>query len=72
MAAVKATGAQAVHPGYGFLSENKDFCEILDKENIVFIGPGHRAIQAMGDKIESKQIAIDAGVSWYRVSYTTF
>lgn len=62
IAAVKATGAQAVHPGYGFLSENKDFCQALERENVAFIGPGHHAISVMGDKIESKQIAIDAGV----------
>ncbi|KAF1773453.1 Pre-ATP-grasp domain [Phytophthora cactorum] len=61
--AVKATGAQAVHPGYGFLSENKDFCEALEAIGVAFIGPGHEAIQAMGDKIESKQLAMDAGVN---------
>ncbi|RLN82803.1 hypothetical protein BBJ28_00015707 [Nothophytophthora sp. Chile5] len=63
VAAVQATGAQAVHPGYGFLSENKDFCEALEKLGVAFIGPGHAAIQAMGDKIESKQLAMDAGVN---------
>ncbi|OQS06557.1 propionyl coenzyme A carboxylase (Pi-PCC1) [Thraustotheca clavata] len=63
MEAVKQTGAQAVHPGYGFLSENKLFCEALDEAGIAFIGPGFHAIEAMGDKIESKQIAIDAGVN---------
>ncbi|KAI9919174.1 hypothetical protein PsorP6_011832 [Peronosclerospora sorghi] len=61
--AVKATGAQAVHPGYGFLSENKDFCQALQAIGVAFIGPGHEAIQAMGDKIESKQLAMDAGVN---------
>ncbi|KAF1784221.1 Pre-ATP-grasp domain [Phytophthora cactorum] len=61
--AVKATGAQAVHAGYGFLSENKDFCEALEAIGVAFIGPGHEAIQAMGDKIESKQLAMDAGVN---------
>ncbi|KAG2508227.1 hypothetical protein JM16_008881 [Phytophthora kernoviae] len=61
--AVKATGAQAVHPGYGFLSENGDFCEALEAIGVAFIGPGHAAIQAMGDKIESKQLAMDAGVN---------
>ncbi|CEG38943.1 propionyl-carboxylase alpha mitochondrial [Plasmopara halstedii] len=60
---VRATGAQAVHPGYGFLSENKDFCEALEAIDVAFIGPGHAAIQAMGDKIESKQLAMDAGVN---------
>lgn len=63
LAAVKATGAQAVHPGYGFLSENKDFCEALEEAGVAFIGPGHEAIRAMGDKIESKLIAKEAGVN---------
>lgn len=61
--AVKSTGAQAVHPGYGFLSENKDFCEALEEIGVAFIGPGHEAIQAMGDKIESKLLAKEAGVN---------
>ncbi|GMF54249.1 unnamed protein product [Phytophthora fragariaefolia] len=61
--AVRATGAQAVHPGYGFLSENKDFCAALQAAGVAFIGPGHEAIQVMGDKIESKQLAMDAGVN---------
>jgi propionyl-CoA carboxylase alpha chain len=61
--ACKDTGAQAVHPGYGFLSENKAFQAALEKEGIAFIGPGNRAIEAMGDKIESKKLAAEAGVS---------
>ncbi|RUM35628.1 MAG: acetyl/propionyl-CoA carboxylase subunit alpha [Desulfobulbus sp.] len=61
--ACKATGAEAVHPGYGFLSENDQFCKRLEEENISFIGPPVAAIQAMGDKITSKQIAAKAGVS---------
>jgi len=61
--AAKQTGADAIHPGYGFLSENADFCNRLEKEGITFIGPGVRAIGAMGDKIESKKLAADAGVS---------
>ncbi len=61
--ACKATGAQAVHPGYGFLSENAAFAEALAAENIAFIGPPVRAIEAMGDKIESKRLAREAGVS---------
>jgi len=61
--ACKATGAEAVHPGYGFLSERASFCEALEKEGIVFIGPKPRAIRAMGDKIESKKFANDARVS---------
>ncbi|WP_448188247.1 acetyl-CoA carboxylase biotin carboxylase subunit [Azospirillum sp. sgz301742] len=61
--ACKKTGAQAVHPGYGFLSEKREFQEALDKAGIAFIGPGAHAIQAMGDKIESKKLAKAAGVS---------
>jgi propionyl-CoA carboxylase alpha chain len=57
------TGAQAVHPGYGFLSENSEFCETLAAAGIVFIGPKTRAIQAMGDKITSKRLADEAGVN---------
>ncbi|XP_033637498.1 propionyl-CoA carboxylase alpha chain, mitochondrial-like [Asterias rubens] len=62
MEVIKITGAQAVHPGYGFLSENKDFAKRLTSEGVVFIGPGTQAIQAMGDKIESKILAKNAGV----------
>ncbi|OAF70825.1 PCCase subunit alpha [Intoshia linei] len=54
---------EAVHPGYGFLSENTEFCKELDHNNIKFIGPSHRAIKAMGDKIESKRIAKKANVN---------
>jgi len=61
--AVKSTGADAVHPGFGFLSENAEFAARLDKENIIFIGPGIRAIEVMGDKIESKKLAAKAGVN---------
>lgn len=61
--ACKDTGAEAVHPGFGFLSENAEFCKALEAANIVFIGPGVRAIGAMGDKIESKKLAEEAGVS---------
>lgn len=57
------TGADAVHPGYGFLSENGQFRDALDKAGIVFIGPGKKAIESMGDKITSKRIAGEAGVS---------
>ncbi len=57
------TGAQAVHPGYGFLSENSDFCELLAKAGIAFIGPLTPAIRAMGDKITSKKLADKAGVN---------
>jgi propionyl-CoA carboxylase alpha chain len=61
--ACKQTGAEAVHPGYGFLSENAAFCDALEKEGIVFIGPKAHAIQAMGDKIASKKLALEAQVS---------
>nr|XP_057912634.1 propionyl-CoA carboxylase alpha chain, mitochondrial [Doryrhamphus excisus] len=61
--AVRATKAQAVHPGYGFLSENKEFAKRLAKEGVAFIGPDTGAIQAMGDKIESKLIAKAAKVN---------
>uniref|UniRef100_A0A9J8APF9 Propionyl-CoA carboxylase alpha chain, mitochondrial n=2 Tax=Cyprinus carpio TaxID=7962 RepID=A0A9J8APF9_CYPCA len=63
MNAVKQTGAQAVHPGYGFLSENKEFAKRLAAEGVTFIGPDTHAIQAMGDKIESKLIAKAAKVN---------
>ncbi|MEH6468401.1 MAG: acetyl/propionyl/methylcrotonyl-CoA carboxylase subunit alpha [Porticoccus sp.] len=61
--ACRQTGADAVHPGYGFLSENKAFCEALDAAGIAFIGPGVKAIESMGDKITSKLIAEKAGVN---------
>jgi len=61
--ACRDTGAQAVHPGYGFLSENAAFCEALEKEGIAFIGPATYAINSMGDKITSKRLAEEAGVS---------
>ena len=63
IAACKATGAQAVHPGYGFLSEREAFPVELEKNGIVFIGPNAKAIAAMGDKIESKKAAAAAKVS---------
>src|ERR671919_1796836 len=61
--ACKATGAEAVHPGYGFLSERESFAKALAKNKITFIGPPPKAIAAMGDKIESKKLARDAGVN---------
>ncbi len=61
--ACKATGAEAVHPGYGFLSERQAFAEALAKIGVTFIGPNVKAIAAMGDKIESKKLAVAAGVS---------
>jgi propionyl-CoA carboxylase alpha chain len=63
IAACKATGAEALHPGFGFLSENADFAQRCADEGIVFIGPNPAAIRAMGDKIESKKFAQAAGVS---------
>ncbi|HVU31541.1 MAG TPA: acetyl/propionyl/methylcrotonyl-CoA carboxylase subunit alpha [Sphingomicrobium sp.] len=61
--ACKATGAEAVHPGYGFLSERESFAKALEKAGIAFIGPPPKAIAAMGDKIESKKLAAKAGVN---------
>ncbi len=63
MEAVRKTGAQAVHPGYGFLSENRAFAAALEAAGVVFIGPPSSAIEAMGDKITSKKLAMEAGVS---------
>jgi len=63
MAAIRASGAQAVHPGYGFLSENPKFAEALAAEGVAFVGPPVGAIEAMGDKITSKKIAQEANVS---------
>src|SRR5690606_26598615 len=61
--AIAQTGAEAVHPGYGFLSENQAFAAALEEAGVAFIGPGVRAIAAMGDKIESKKLAQAAGVN---------
>jgi propionyl-CoA carboxylase alpha chain len=63
MAAARSTGAQAIHPGYGFLSENEDFARRVEEEGLVFIGPKHYSIAAMGDKIASKKLAREAGVN---------
>jgi len=63
IAVCKQTGAQAVHPGYGFLSENAEFSRRVEEEGIVFIGPKHASIAAMGDKIESKKLAAAAKVN---------
>jgi len=63
VAAAKATGAQAIHPGYGFLSENEDFARTCEENGIIFIGPKHEAIAAMGDKIASKKLAAQAKVN---------
>ena len=63
IAAAKSTGAQAIHPGYGFLSENESFAKRCEEEGLVFIGPKHHAIAAMGDKIASKKLAQKAQVN---------
>ena len=63
IAACKQTGAEAVHPGYGFLSENEAFSKRLEEEGIIFIGPKHYSVAAMGDKIASKKLAINAKVN---------
>lgn len=63
MAAVQQSGAEAVHPGYGFLSENPTFVKVLEQNNITFVGPKATAIAAMGDKIQSKLIAKESGVN---------
>jgi propionyl-CoA carboxylase alpha chain len=63
IAACKETGAQAIHPGYGFLSENEAFARAVEEAGIVFIGPKHHSIAAMGDKIASKKLASEAGVN---------
>jgi propionyl-CoA carboxylase alpha chain len=63
IAAAKVTGAQAIHPGYGFLSENEAFAKRCEDEGIAFIGPRHFSIAAMGDKIASKKLAIEAKVN---------
>ncbi len=62
MEAIRETGAEAVHPGYGFLSENSKFAEALEAAGVAFVGPPQRRIEAMGDKITSKKIAQEAGV----------
>jgi len=61
--ACRDTGAEAVHPGYGFLSENRHFAEALDQAGIAFVGPNVAAIEAMGDKLTSKKLAKEAGVN---------
>ena len=63
LAAARQTGAQAIHPGYGFLSENEDFARRVEEEGLVFIGPKHYSIAAMGDKITSKKLANEAKVN---------
>ena len=62
MAAAEITGAQAIHPGYGFLSENARFAEIVEAHGLTFIGPTADTIRLMGDKITAKQAAVDAGI----------
>ncbi len=60
--AIKITGATMVHPGYGFLSENRNFASVLEKNSIIFVGPSVYSIEMMGDKIQSKKLALEAGV----------
>src|ERR1700755_3276941 len=62
IAAAEITGAEAIHPGYGFLSENAKFAEIVEKHNITFIGPKPDHIRMMGDKITAKQAVAEAGI----------
>src|ERR1700741_3357267 len=62
ISACEITGADAVHPGYGFLSENEDFAEICEAHGLAFIGPTKEAIARMGNKIEAKKIAKEAGI----------
>lgn len=61
--AAERAGAQAIHPGYGFLSENADFCEMVERSALVFIGPGSRSMRAMADKISARAVAKSAGVA---------
>src|SRR5437899_7278426 len=61
--ALKESGAEALHPGYGFLSENAAFAEVVEKKGVVFIGPSSKIIAAMGDKLEAKRLAQLAGMS---------
>jgi propionyl-CoA carboxylase alpha chain len=63
LGAVKKTGATMVHPGYGFLSENRNFAEALAKAGVIFVGPSTHSIEMMGDKIQSKKLALEADVS---------
>src|SRR5262249_38678118 len=63
IAAAKQTGAEAIHPGYGFLSENEEFAKRVEEEGLVFIGPKHYSIAAMGDNIASKKLAAEARVN---------
>ena len=63
MDAIRSTGSEAVHPGYGFLSENATFAASLEEEGVAFIGPSAHAIIGMGDKLQSKRLAIAAGVN---------
>ena len=62
LAAAKSTGAQAIHPGYGFLSENADFARTVEANGLIWVGPGADAITAMGDKINARNLMAAAGV----------
>ena len=62
MSAIEITNSEAVHPGYGFLSENANFAKVLEENNIKFIGANHKLIEKMGDKIQAKKIAKENGL----------
>ena len=62
LAAARKTGADAIHPGYGFLSENQQFASACEEANLIFVGPGNRAIEVMGDKARAKRAMLEAGV----------
>lgn len=72
ISAAEVTDAEAIHPGYGFLSENADFAERVESSGFVFIGPRPETIRLMGDKVSAKQAMIEAGVPAFRVQAARF
>ena len=62
ISAAEVTDAEAIHPGYGFLSENSEFAKLCEENGIVFIGPNHEMMNRLGDKIQSKLVAMEVGV----------